>query len=60
MRGRRTLIKPRVRTLSILGGEDCRSEGFLSDPALGRIDLVDPVLYVADLALHVADLRVLQ
>jgi len=49
-----------VRTLSILGGEDCRSEGFLSDPALGRIDLVDLVLYVADLALHVADLRVLQ
>ena len=58
MRGRRTLIQPRVRTLSILGGEDCRSEGFLSDPALGRIDLADIVLYIADLVLYVADLGV--
>ena len=49
-----------MRTLSLLGGKDCIFEGFLSDPALGRIDLVDLVLYVADLALHVADLRVLQ
>ena len=56
--GRRTLASPRVRTLSISEGKGCRSEGLLLDPALGRIDLADLVLYVADLVLYVADLGV--
>ena len=56
--GRRTLASPRVRTLSIFEGKGCRSEGLLLDPALGRIDLADLVLYVADLVLYIADLGV--
>ena len=56
--GRRTLSSPRVRTLSISGGKGCRSEGLLLDPVVGRVDLADPVLYVADLVLYVADLEV--
>ena len=48
-----------MRTLSIFEGKGCRSEGLLLDPALGRIDLADLVLYVADLVLYVADLGVL-
>ena len=55
---RRTLSSLERRTLSISEGKGCRSEGLLLDPALGRIDLADLVLYVADLVLYVADLGV--
>ena len=47
-----------MRTLSISEGKSCRSEGLLLDPAVGRVDLADLVLYVADLVLYIADLKV--
>ena len=43
LKGRRTLIKPTVRTLSILGGEDCRSEASKMDLRPSLPDLRPPI-----------------